>query len=265
MKKSSDHPKSLLYGKQDGFFFKSYFDTKNMLISAIEKSTLVDFPGKMACIVFTLGCNFRCPFCHNPECVLPDQVADKMDDLITPEAFFNFLETRKWFLDWVSICGWEPTMQKWLYEFIKKIKEMWFLVKLDTNGRDADIIKKLLDEKLIDYVAVDAKHSMDKYSTATWIWRSDDFVANYDRVLCLLKDSDIDFEYRTTVSKWLHTPQDIRDIAEKLKWIPNYYIQNFVSGKTLDPEFSWKSFSEEELEEFKEIASEFIDDVKIRG
>ena len=184
-----------------------------MKISGIQKSTTIDYPGKMACVVFTMWCNFRCPFCHNPESVLPDQMKLIQNDLIPDQAVFNFLEARKGKLDWVSICWWEPTLQPDLYEFAKKVKEMWFLVKLDTNGRDVKIVQKMIEDGLLDYVAVDIKQAMDKYSSAVWMHQNQDFFDNYEKLKEFLIAGDIDFEYRTTVVKWMHTLEDIENMA----------------------------------------------------
>ena len=230
-----------------------------MKISGVQKTTTIDYPGKIACVVFTLWCNFRCPFCHNPESVLPEQIAKIKDDLISEEAFFNFLESRKWKLDGVSICWWEPTLHADLYDFAKKIKDMWYLVKLDTNGRDSKIVDKMINDGILDYVAVDLKHSMDKYSVATGTNETKDFFDNYEQIKQILLNWNIDYEYRTTVVKWMHTLEDVRSMAKHIKWAKNYYIQNFVSGNTLDPNCKWNTFDEIELEEMQKAAWEFVD------
>ncbi len=235
-----------------------------MQISYLQKTTLVDYPWKVACIVFTPGCNFRCPFCHNPECVLPDQIAQMQTNFVSENYFFERLNKKKWLLDWVSICWWEPTLQPDLFEFIQKIKKLWFLVKLDTNGRDAKIIKKLLENKLIDYVAVDAKYPIEILSEIVGIQIDQNFINNYMQVLDLLKNSNINYEYRTTVIKWYHTPEIIRKITDFLGNIKNYYLQNYQSAKTLDPNFDWQSFTEKELLELKKIAEQNISNVWIR-
>lgn len=235
-----------------------------MKISGIQKTTTIDYPWKIACVVFTMWCNFRCPFCYNPETVLPDQMKLIQNDLIPDEAFFNFLETRKDKLDWVSICGWEPTLQADLYDFAKKVKNMWFLVKLDTNWSNVDIVEKMLWDGLLDYVAIDLKHSMDKYSTATWIEQNQDFFDGYDRLLRLLLGSKIDYEYRTTVIKWMHTKDDIENMAKYIKWAKNYYLQNYKKGDTLDPNFAWEAFNETELEEMCKVTRKYVKNCGIR-
>lgn len=235
-----------------------------MLISSVNKSTFIDFPWKVACIVFTVGCNFRCPFCYNPECVIPEKINQIKDEFIPQEVFFNFLKSRIWILDWVSICGWEPTLQADLYDFVKRIKTLWFLVKLDTNWRDYDIVKKLVDEKLIDYVAIDFKNPAKKYGKLVWIDVDDSFLSNFNKILNLLITSDIDYEYRTTLIKWHHTEEDVEEISKHLTWVKNYYLQNYVSWKTLDPDFVWASFTDKELYEFQQIASKYVKNCQIR-
>lgn len=235
-----------------------------MQISGVQKTTTIDYPGKIACVVFTLWCNFRCPFCHNPESVLPQEIAKIKDDLIPDDAFFNFLETRKGKLDGVSICGWEPTLQWDLYNFAKRVKEMGFLVKLDTNGRDVQIVQKMIQDWLLDYVAVDIKHDLKNYSTATWTMENSNFFENYEKLRDLLLNWNVDYEYRTTVIKWMHNIEDIKSMAKYIKWAKNYYLQNFVGWNTLDPNFKWESFSDDELAEMQNAAEEFVEVCKIR-
>ncbi len=236
-----------------------------MVISYLQKTTLVDFSWKLACIVFTPWCNFRCPFCHNPECVIPSEIKKLEPNFVNEDYFFSRLDKKKGLLDGVSICGWEPTLQPDLYEFIKKCKKKGFLVKLDTNWRDSNVISKLLNEKFIDYVAVDAKYPIKILSEIAWVNIDNDFISNYTEVLNLLKNSNINYEYRTTVIKWYHDEKKIRQIISFLWNIKNYNLQNYRSWKTLDPNFDWSSFTEEELQEFKNIAKETIKNVWIRN
>ena len=236
-----------------------------MQIAGIQKSTLVDYPGKIACVIFTQWCNFRCSFCHNPECVLPEKMLLFKNDLITEDAFFNFLESRKWFLDGVSICWWEPTLQSDLYDFAKKIKEKWFLVKLDTNGRDYRIVERMIQDWILDYVAVDLKHAIYNYDSAVWVKQSPNFFMNYEKLLKILLEWNIDYEYRTTVIKGMHTIEDIESMSYYIRWAKNYYFQNYIWGNTIDPNFWWMPFEEGELQEFKSIASKYIKNVGIRN
>lgn len=235
-----------------------------MQIIWIQKSSLLEYPGKISCVIFTQGCNFRCPFCHNPECVLPEQMLLFWNQLITEDAFFNFLDSRKGFIEAVSICGGEPTLQMDLFDFVKKIKEKWFFVKLDTNGRDRTIVKKLLDHKLVDYVAVDLKHSMYSYDAAVGVHQEGPFFYSYQQLLQLLLESDIDYEYRTTVIKGMHTAQDIEHMTHYIRGAKNYYLQNYIWGNTLDPKFGGEWFNDEELKEFSAIASKYVKNCAIR-
>ncbi|MCK9466789.1 MAG: anaerobic ribonucleoside-triphosphate reductase activating protein [Candidatus Absconditabacterales bacterium] len=235
-----------------------------MKISGIQKSTTIDYPNKLACVVFTMGCNFRCPFCHNPESVLPEQMKLIQNDLIPDQAIFNFLETRKGKLDGVSICGGEPTLQADLYDFAKKVKEMGFLVKLDTNGRDCEIVKKMVNDKILDYVAIDLKHTRDKYDIAIGLKQNNNFFDNYDCLLKFLLKGNIDYEYRTTVVKGMHTLDDIEQMAKYISGAKNFYLQNYVGGNTLDPNFGGQSFSDEKLEEMCKIAKKYVQNCGIR-
>jgi pyruvate formate lyase activating enzyme len=186
------------------------------------------------------------------------------NDLIPDEAVFNFLETRIGKLDGVSICGWEPTLQPDLYDFAKKVKEMWFLVKLDTNGRDVDIVEKMIKDGILDYAAIDLKHTRHKYDIATWTKQNDEFFDGYERLFQLLKNSNIDYEYRTTVVKGMHTKKDIENMAKYISGAKNYYLQNYVWGNTLDPNFGWEAFSEQELKEMCEVAWQHVENCGIR-
>lgn len=235
-----------------------------MNISGIQKSTLVDYPWHVACVIFTQWCNFRCPFCHNPECVLPEKMKLFQNDLIPEEAFFNFLETRKWFLDGVSICGWEPTLQPDLYDVAKKIKDMWFKIKLDTNGRDYKIVKRMIQDWLLDYVAIDLKQAIYSYDDAVGVHQNSWFYLSYQKLLQILLEGNIDYEYRTTVIKWMHTSNDIESMAHYIRWAKHYYLQNYIWGNTLDPSFWGQPFTEDELDEFKKVAEKYVQHVGIR-
>ena len=237
-----------------------------MLIGGIQQHTTIDYPGKLACVVFTVGCNLRCPFCYNPSQVLPKLIAVNRDDLIPEIVFFNFLETRRGLLDGVSICGWEPTLQSDLYHFVKKIKQMWFLVKLDTNGRDGFLVEKMIDEWLLDYVAVDLKQCWWKFDQACGIPLSDSFKENYEHLLDVLKQWKVAYEYRTTVIKWLHSQENIEHMAEFLEGIDHYYLQQFVSSTNLlDPDFDWESYSEEDMKKMQQVAASYVKKCFVRS
>lgn len=196
--------------------------------------------------------------------VLPEQMQLFQQDLISPEAVFNFLELRRWMLDWVSICGWEPTIQPGLYDFAKKIKDMGFLVKLDTNGSNAFVVERMIKDKILDYVAIDLKHTVYEYDLAVWLKQDSSFFRNYEKLLGVLLNTNIEYEYRTTVIKGMHNEESIESMAQYIRWAKNYYLQNYVAGNSLDPNFWWEPFSTEELENFKSIASKYIENVWIR-
>ena len=200
-----------------------------MLISWIKKTTLLDYPWKVACIIFTAWCNMRCSFCYNSEFVLESEIR-KQKDFIPAEVFFNFLRTRIWILEWVVICWWEPTVHKDLFEFCQQIKEMWFLVKLDTNWMNFKALKNLIDENLIDYVAMDIKNSLEKYSKTIQVEAS---LEDIQKSIDLIKNSWIDHEFRTTVVKWIHQEEDFEEIWKLLPSESKYYLQNFKKWPTL--------------------------------
>lgn len=200
-----------------------------MIIQGLQKLTLLDYPERMACTVFTGGCNFKCPFCHNSSLVQ----GDALENSIREEDFFGFLNTRKNILEGVCITGGEPTLQKDLPEFIKKIKGMGFLVKLDTNGYKPDTLKALAADGLLDYVAMDIKNSKSKYAKTAGI--SDFKIENIIESVDFLINGNVDFEFRTTVVKGFHEEKDILEIAEWISGAKKYYLQKFVnSGDLID-------------------------------
>ena len=230
-----------------------------MQITGIQQTTLVDYPWKVASIVFTAWCQFRCPFCYNPQAVLPELISRYHDQQIPEDAIFNFLKQRRGLIDWVSICWWEPTLQPDLYDFAKKIKNMWFSVKLDTNWRDVNIVKKMVEDWVLDYVAVDLKWPLSNYEKWSWVSEFWDFLENYKALLDFLKTGSVDYEYRSTLIKWFHTKDDLEEMWMYLKWIKLRYLQNFLPEETLDPNFIWEPFTWVELQELKNIAREYVD------
>lgn len=231
-----------------------------MLISWIKKTTLLDFPGKVACIIFTAGCNLRCSYCHNSDFVLPEKIKE-IKDFIPEEIFFNFLKIKQWLLDWVVICWWEPTLQKDLQDFCEKIKDMWFLIKLDTNGQNPDILKKLINNKLVDNIAMDIKWNYNNLDSLFWV--------KYDKKAYLesieiIKNSNINYEFRTTLIKNYHNLDDFENIVKQIDWSKNYFLQNYKWWNTLDSNFNWESFTSTELLDFKNIAINYVESCNIR-
>jgi len=206
-----------------------------MRIGGFQKLTLIDFPGKIATTVFTVGCSFRCPFCHNPELVVSSQflVQGKQE-----EEFFAHLAKRKGKLEGVCITGGEPTIQKDIVEFVKKIKELGFAVKLDTNGTRPDVLKKLLDLKLLDFVAMDIKNQLKKYDKTTGV------KGDKKRIklsVDLIMNSRLPYEFRTTVVPGIHEEKDFLEIAKWIGGANAYYLQEYREMRILDPKLKKKT------------------------
>ncbi|MFH0854028.1 MAG: anaerobic ribonucleoside-triphosphate reductase activating protein [bacterium] len=257
-----------------------------MKISGIHKLSLIDYPGKLACVVFTEGCNFRCGFCHNPELVFVDErINGSFSSFEGGADFFEFLESRRGFLEGVCITGGEPLLQKDLEEFISKIKEKGFLVKLDTNGYLADRLEKVIKKDLVDYVAMDIKMSMDDKTNADICFpfcqcKMENYKNKYSYVagveidiekikksIKLIMESDIDYEFRTTVVFDLHKKNDILDIARYIRGAKKYVLQKFeIRDKILDDKFlNAKSIKMSEAEEWKKKCEEFAVKCELRG
>ncbi len=227
-----------------------------MKIGGLQQCSLIDYPGKIVAIVFTVGCNFRCPYCHNPELV--NETCDEIDT----EKIFAFLKTRIGRLDGVTITGGEPTMHEDLKFFIKKIKKMGFLVKLDTNGTNPNIVKELIEEKLIDYVAMDIKGPLNEYSKI--VDRPVDIYKIKESII-LLKKNLVSYEFRTTVVKALLSPEDIEQIGKDISGAKTYYFQKFVPTKILNPAFIKKTtYSDNEFKELKTIMEKYVTNCYIR-
>jgi len=223
-----------------------------MLIGGFQKFSLIDYPGKICAIVFTSGCNFRCKYCHNPELVDPQ----KFPTPVREEKILSFLEKRKGKLDAVEITGGEPTLQHDLLWFIARIKEMGFLVKVDTNGSNPDVLEKLIDSKVVDYVAMDIKAPMERYYEVT---NCKFDINKIKRSLGLIMDSDIDYEFRTTVVGSQLLESDILKIAKLIKGARLYVLQRFIPTKTIDTQFATKkSWSKDEFDKVRNKAANYV-------
>ncbi len=227
-----------------------------MKISGLIKTTLLDFPGKVACTVFTYGCNFRCEFCHNARLVTKESA-----DNISEEEFFSFLSKREGILDGVCITGGEPTLQKDLGNFIRKIKEMGFIVKLDTNGYSPEILEQLLKESLLDYVAMDIKASPENYTRVCGVNID---IEKIKKSVSIIKESGVDYEFRTTCVKEYHTEKDFQEIAEWLEGDSKYFLQQFTDSGNLIGE-GLTAFSKQEMAGFKEMMSGKLPNIGLRG
>ena len=233
-----------------------------MLISGIQKFTMLDYPDKIACIVFTPGCNFRCGYCHNPEFVLPEMLEKIKSSFVPEETFFNFLEKRKDFLDGVVITGGEPTIMPDLTDFIKKIKDLGFLIKLDTNGSNFAVLNRLLKSGLLDYVAMDIKTSLDKYQELVGSGVDREQI---EQSVNILKKSDVPYEFRSTILKETHPDEALAGIAELVNGAEKLYLQTFRPDHVLDPGFeTYHAFSALEMEEKVDFFKDYVDIVEVR-
>lgn len=232
------------------------------MIAGLQKLTLLDFPGKVACTVFLAGCNYRCPFCHNAELF-----SGKPEELMTEEAFFSFLQSRKGLLEGVCVSGGEPTLTPGLEGFLQKIKDMGFAVKLDTNGSRPDILKRLVAKGLVDYVAMDVKSSPTGYAAATGIAAD---LLPIEESLRFLIDGNLPYELRTTLVAQLHNTETVREMGQWLSsLVPGkkprqLFLQSFVDRDTV--RFSGLCAPEENaVLQYKNTLIEFVTDVTVRN
>lgn len=227
-----------------------------MIISGFQKLTLLDFPGHTACTLFTHGCNMRCPFCHNSALV-----SGQAPEIHTQEEILSFLKKRQGLLDGVAITGGEPLLHKDIAEFIKKIKALGFSVKLDTNGSIPERLEELISGGLVDYIAMDIKNCKEKYSLSAG---TEIDIKDIERSVELIKNSSLPHEFRTTVTRELHTEEDIISVAKWLGKEEKYFLQQFKdSGDILTDGQS--AHEDETLREFALSASEFVKLCETRG
>lgn len=225
-----------------------------MLIGGLQPVTLLDYPKKVAAIIFTSGCNMRCPFCYNPNLVLPKLI--KKEKMFSPEDIFDFLQKRKKYLDGVVITGGEPTIQKDLFEFLEKIKALGYLIKLDTNGLRPNILKKLIEAKLVDYIAMDIKGPISQLKKFAGVNAVGDKIKESIK---LIKVSGLPYEFRSTLVKGLHTKNDIEKMARLIKGAEKYFLQNFSSEEALvGGGKNLLSFTRKEMEEMRDVARELV-------
>jgi pyruvate formate lyase activating enzyme len=229
-----------------------------MKIGGLQKTTLIDYPGKIAATVFLCGCNFRCPWCYSREIVLPEEI--KKHPQISQKEFFAFLGEKKGLLEGVVVCGGEPTIHRDLSSFLKKIKKLGYLVKLDTNGSNPRVLKKLIGDKLVDYVAMDVKLPKEKYEKVLGV-----DAESIEKSIGIIKNSGIDYEFRTTIVSTIHTKEDIIKIARWLKGAKKYYLQQFRPEKTIDPAFEKiKPYPDAYLLDIQKAVSPFFETCHVR-
>lgn len=226
-----------------------------MNFGGFQKLTLLDFPGKVACILFTGGCNFFCPYCHNSQLI-----DSSPKDNIEEEEVLSFLRKRQGILEGVCISGGEPLLHSSLADFITKVKELGYAVKLDTNGTFPDRLKDLCQRGLVDYVAMDIKNSFDKYPlTAGKDVNTDDIKKSIDFLL----SSSVDYEFRTTLANELHTPGDMHKIGKAIQGAKRYFLQNFLLTENV-PDKALTPLNDEQMQTMAEISRLYVGTVSVR-
>lgn len=230
-----------------------------MLIAGLQKLTLLDYPGHMACTVFTGGCNLRCPFCHNASLVLPE----KLGEFMAEDEFFAFLRKRQGILEGVAITGGEPLLQKDMPAFLGRIRELGYKVKLDSNGCYPDRLMEIVSAGLVDRVAMDIKNSPELYGKTVGIPGFD--MKAVEKSKNFLLEGRVEYEFRTTAVKGLHTAESIAAAAKWIEGAAEYYLQQFKdSGELLDGQ-GLGSFNEDEMKTLLAAAAEYVPAVQLRG
>lgn len=229
-----------------------------MKFYGMQKMTLLDYPGYVACTLFTGGCNFRCPFCHNALLVL-----DLDENYTIPEEeVLAFLKKRQGLLDGVCVTGGEPLINKDIGDFLSKVKELGFKIKLDTNGTNPALLKELVSQKLVDYVAVDIKNSPEKYAETVGLKTFD--MSTINETVNFLMTGCVDYEFRTTVTKQFHTEKSMEEAARFIRGAKRYFLQNFVdSGNLIGSGITGQS--KEEMEKLLSVVKKYVPDSCLRG
>lgn len=224
-----------------------------MIIGGVQKLSLVDYPGKTCATIFTIGCNMRCGYCHNPELVLPERYTG----IIPENEVLDFLGTRTDKIEGVVVSGGEPTVHKDLPDFISKIKQMGFLVKLDSNGTNPIMLNRLFDKDLLDFIAMDIKCVPERYRE---VMARPINAEDIRRSIQLIKNSGVNHEFRTTVVKSQIAFDDFDEIGRLIKGSPRYALQKFRSGRTLDPQFrNEETYNDEEFERLRQKMEQYVD------
>ena len=231
-----------------------------MLISGLQKLTLLDYPGHVACTVFTAGCNFRCPFCHNAPLVLPERIEG---DPNGAETVLQFLKKRQGILDGVAITGGEPLLQRDMADFLRKIRDLGYAVKLDTNGSFPDRLIELVEAGLVDRVAMDIKNSPVLYAKTAGLPELD--LKAIERSKDYLLEGHVEYEFRTTVVKGLHTAESLQEAAEWIRGTAEYYLQQFKDSGDIIDLGSLGAFSDEEMRGLAARIRPIVPTVRLRG
>lgn len=235
-----------------------------MQYADIIKQSLVDYPGEIATVLFTRGCNLRCPFCHNPDLLIkPKYPAPEAIDI---EEVLSFLKKRRGFIDAVVISGGEPTLHTGLFDDIKRIKSLGYLLKLDSNGSNSEMLERLLQADLLDYIAMDIKVPVEykRYQQACGKISSADFFQIRNSINLLKNAANVKVEFRTTVIPILHTPQDIEDMARYVEGAGLFSLQQFNPRVTLDPAYAQEvPFSKEEMQDMASLCTPYVQEVRV--
>lgn len=233
---------------------------QDMKIGGLQKLTLLDYPGKLASTVFTSGCSFKCPFCHNKELVFVPENYSFLDT----EEVLSYLAKRKNLLDGICITGGEPLLQEGLLPFIEAVKEMGYFVKLDTNGNNPEKLKEIVNSGLVDYVAMDIKNCKSKYHETVGLNEHVFDIYRIEESVSFLLSGIVDYEFRTTVVKELHTKEDLLSLADWIKNAKNYYLQQYIDSENVIDR-KWSAYNKEEMEDLCNAVKEIIPVCKLRG
>ena len=231
-----------------------------MLIAGLQKLTLLDYPGQVACTVFTGGCNFRCPYCHNAPLVLPERMAEEPGGA---EAVLRFLEKRRGVLDGVAVSGGEPLLQAGLAEFLRAVCAMGYRVKLDTNGSFPERLRALVEEGLVDCVAMDVKNAPALYAETAGLALVD--ISAVERSRDYLLSGAVEYEFRTTLVRGLHTPESVRAAAEWIAGARAYYLQQFRGTPDVLAPAGLGAFTDGEMRAMADAVKPFVPSVRLRG
>lgn len=231
-----------------------------MKVTGIQKLTLLDYPGVVACTVFTAGCNFRCPFCHNAMLVLPEQIDD---ECLTDDEVFGFLKKRRGVLDGVAVTGGEPLLHADMPEFLARVKELGYKIKLDTNGSNPELLSEIVKNKLVDRVAMDIKNAPEEYARTIGLESFD--IAPVERSKEMLLSGETDYEFRTTVVKGIHTKESLIGAAKWIKGAKEYYLQQFKdSGNLILPD-GLSAYDEKQMHALADAVRDYVPTVEVRG
>lgn len=231
-----------------------------MKITGIQKLTLLDYPGTVACTVFTSGCNFRCPFCHNSMLVLPEQITE---NYLTDDEVSGFLKKRCGVLDGVAVTGGEPLLHSDLPQFLEKVRALGYKIKLDTNGSVPELLRGIVEAGLVDRVAMDIKNSPEQYAKTVGLEKFD--LAPVEKSKDFLLSSSVDYEFRTTVVKGLHTRESLMSAAEWIRGAKEYYLQQFKDSGSLILPQGLQAYDEKEMYALVQAVQEIIPGALVRG